>query len=233
MRSTLPWAAASKETASGRAMVSVPVSVRTTVPPRCSSTGPDMGEAGNMAPGTDATATECPLAAASASASARNPWPRCSAVRLPIPSSQAAKTSCPLGANLSECHYDARSPELTQLEPKTFNGRRIEVQIRTQLQHSWATAVEAIGMVRGEDLKGGEGNMEWLRLFELMSSEFAEIESCPLVPGTPDQPARRDEISCLNQKLKAVKTLENLVSPSYAPSDGLLLAGMAQASEIA
>ncbi len=95
-------------------------------------------------------------------------------------------------------------------DQKIHDGKRIEVQIRTQLQHSWATAVEAIGLVRGEDLKGGEGDESWLRLFELMSSEFAEIEKCPLVPGTPDRPIRRDEIGQLNEKLNAAKTLENL-----------------------
>jgi Region found in RelA / SpoT proteins len=54
------------------------------------------------------------------------------------------------------------------------DGRRIEVQLRTRLQHSWATAVEAVGLFRGEDLKGNQGNPKWLRLFTLMSAEFAE-----------------------------------------------------------
>jgi ppGpp synthetase/RelA/SpoT-type nucleotidyltranferase len=51
-----------------------------------------------------------------------------------------------------------------------YDGRRVEIQIRTQLQHAWATAVEAVGMVRGEDLKAGDGNVDWLRLFALMAS---------------------------------------------------------------
>jgi ppGpp synthetase/RelA/SpoT-type nucleotidyltranferase len=38
-----------------------------------------------------------------------------------------------------------------------YNDRRLEIQIRTRLQHAWATAVEAIGLFRGEDIKGGGG----------------------------------------------------------------------------
>jgi hypothetical protein len=93
-----------------------------------------------------------------------------------------------------------------------FNGRKIELQIRTRLQHAWATAVEAVGMVRNEDLKAGEGNTDWLRLFTLMSSEFAEIEDCPLVPGTYDPKARRQEIRDLDYKLDAAATLERINS---------------------
>ena len=37
-----------------------------------------------------------------------------------------------------------------------FDGRRVEVQVRTWLQHSWATAVEAVGLFRRENLKGGD-----------------------------------------------------------------------------
>jgi ppGpp synthetase/RelA/SpoT-type nucleotidyltranferase len=80
-------------------------------------------------------------------------------------------------------------------DEEAFRDRKIELQIRTKLQHAWATAVEAVGMVRNEDLKGGEGDTDWLRLFALMSSEFAEIEGCPLVPGTYDVEARRQDNS--------------------------------------
>lgn len=92
-----------------------------------------------------------------------------------------------------------------------YTGRRIEVQIRTQLQHSWATAVEAVGLVRGEYLKGSQGSEDWLRLFKLISAEFALAEECPELPG--DIPARADrlrEIRALDKRLEASATLENL-----------------------
>jgi ppGpp synthetase/RelA/SpoT-type nucleotidyltranferase len=91
-----------------------------------------------------------------------------------------------------------------------FNGRRIELQIRSRLQHAWATAVEAVGLVRGEDLKGGEGNPNWLRLFTLMSSELAEHEGTPVVPGAPSKADREREIKALNKRLHAINMLENL-----------------------
>jgi len=91
-----------------------------------------------------------------------------------------------------------------------FTGRRIEIQVRTQLQHSWATAVEAIGLIRGEYLKNDQGSEEWLRLFKLMSAEFAEAEGAPLPPDVPNHKERLTEIRALDDRLEATATLENL-----------------------
>lgn len=112
------------------------------------------------------------------------------------------------------------------------NGRRIEVQVRTSLQHSWATAVEAVGLVRGEDLKGSDGSENWLRLFRLMSAEFAEAEKCRPPRGLPDHKERMREIRELERELDAVDTLDNLshafdwnkeaVRPSQKPSHYLI-----------
>jgi hypothetical protein len=87
----------------------------------------------------------------------------------------------------------------------------IEIQIRTKLQHAWATAVEAVGSIMGEDMKGGEGNLDWLRFFALMSSEIAEDEGCCLVPGTPETTKERQkEIRALDVKLGAIQSLDRL-----------------------
>jgi Region found in RelA / SpoT proteins len=87
----------------------------------------------------------------------------------------------------------------------------IEAQIRTQLQYAWATAVEAVGLFRNEDLKGGAGNGDWLRLFELVSSEFAEIEGGGAVPGVAlDCDQRRAELCQLVGELDALKTLDGI-----------------------
>ena len=32
-------------------------------------------------------------------------------------------------------------------DAELYNGRRIEIQVRTRLQHAWATAVEGVGLV--------------------------------------------------------------------------------------
>jgi Region found in RelA / SpoT proteins len=86
-----------------------------------------------------------------------------------------------------------------------YNGRRVEVQVRTQLQHSWATAVEAVGLFRREDLKAGRGDPDWLRLFKLVSAEFPVEEGCERADIQ-----RAEEIMRLERKLDAVDTLERL-----------------------
>lgn len=91
-----------------------------------------------------------------------------------------------------------------------FNRQRVEVQLRTRMQHAWATAVEAAGLVRGEDLKGGSGDKDWLRLFALMGAEMAAEEGQPAVPGVPtNQKERRQELRDLNTKIGAARNLKN------------------------
>jgi len=66
-----------------------------------------------------------------------------------------------------------------------WNGLKIEIQLRSQYQHAWATAVETAGTFTGEALKSSSGPDEWLRFFALMGSVIALRERSPLVPDTP------------------------------------------------
>lgn len=43
-----------------------------------------------------------------------------------------------------------------------YDGLRLEIQIRTKLQHIWATAVETMGTFLSQALKSSEGPDEWL-----------------------------------------------------------------------
>ena len=65
---------------------------------------------------------------------------------------------------------------------KDFNGLKIEIQIRTKLQHIWATAVETVGSIIGQQLKSRKGEKDWLDFFALVSSAFAITENTPKVP---------------------------------------------------
>lgn len=62
----------------------------------------------------------------------------------------------------------------------------IEIQVRTYLQHLWATAVETMDLFTNTALKAGAGDEITKRFFALVSSLFAIEEGLPLVPETPD-----------------------------------------------
>lgn len=63
-----------------------------------------------------------------------------------------------------------------------LNGLRLEIQIRTKLQHSWATAVETLGMIQKSSIKTGGGDEVTKRFFKIISALFAIDEGCPVAP---------------------------------------------------
>jgi hypothetical protein len=71
---------------------------------------------------------------------------------------------------------------------QAYNGLKIEIQIRSKLQHAWATAVEIVSTFTGQALKSNIGEESWKRFFKLMGTEMAMREKTPLVPDTPDDP---------------------------------------------
>ncbi len=68
---------------------------------------------------------------------------------------------------------------------KEFNGLRIEVQIRSKLQHLWATAIETVDFFTRQAIKTNEGHPDWMYFFKLIGSAFAKMENCPIVSNTP------------------------------------------------
>lgn len=88
--------------------------------------------------------------------------------------------------------------------------QQVEIQFRTRLQHAWATAVEAVGLVRGEDLKGGGGDAVWRRFFRLASADIALDEGCDIGEEAPaSQLEVTKELRDVAAQLDAVRTLEN------------------------
>lgn len=68
-------------------------------------------------------------------------------------------------------------------EASPYDGLLLELQLRTRIQHSWATAVETAGTFLQHSLKSNEGPEEWLKFFALAGSAFAHLEGSSRVPG--------------------------------------------------
>ena len=62
----------------------------------------------------------------------------------------------------------------------SYNGLRVELQIRSQLQHVWATAVETMGTFLGQALKSRQGDEAWIYFFSIVSAAFSHIEKRPV-----------------------------------------------------
>lgn len=60
-----------------------------------------------------------------------------------------------------------------------YDGLRVELQLRTKLQHTWATAVESGEIITGRALKNSQGPVEWLDFFKLTSALFSIGQQCP------------------------------------------------------
>ncbi len=89
-----------------------------------------------------------------------------------------------------------------------LNGLGVEIQLRSQLQHQWATAVETVGTYIGEDLKSGRGDPDWLRFFELMSAVIAHREGKPGVPNTPSD--HRELVGAVQEIAGRMNVLERV-----------------------
>lgn len=96
--------------------------------------------------------------------------------------------------NLGTAHYD---------------DLQIEIQLRSQLQHAWATAVEAVGTFTRQALKWQGGTEDWQRLFALMSSAIAKLEGTPVVADTSNSKRiLKSEIRYLVKRLNVRRLLQ-------------------------
>ena len=86
---------------------------------------------------------------------------------------------------------------------KEYNGLLVEVQIRSKLQHLWATAVETVDFFTRQAIKSNEGEEEWSSFFKLVSSAFAKFENCPTIAETPEN--EKELYSLIKEKEKQLQ----------------------------
>lgn len=98
-----------------------------------------------------------------------------------------------------------------------FNGLLVEVQIRSILQHTWATAVETVGFFTGQAIKSNEGTKEWKQFFKLISAAFAIREGTTPIPNTPS-----DEQQLFSEIIKSEKEL-NIIQKLKSWSESVRL----------
>lgn len=89
---------------------------------------------------------------------------------------------------------------------KDYNGLLIEVQIRSKLQHLWATAIETVDFFTRQAIKSNEGQKEWIDFFRLVSSAFAIIEDTPIIPNTPLN--KKELYSQIKEKEKELQVIK-------------------------
>ena len=70
-----------------------------------------------------------------------------------------------------------------------YNGMLVEVQIRSKLQHLWATSVETVDFFTRNAIKLNQGDAAWADFFRLVSSAFAIKEKC-----TPVENISKEEL---------------------------------------
>jgi ppGpp synthetase/RelA/SpoT-type nucleotidyltranferase len=60
-------------------------------------------------------------------------------------------------------------------------ARPVELQIRTKVQHSWATAVEIVDLFTKDSIKTNEGTKEWSSLFRYASKVLSLFDKNPFI----------------------------------------------------
>ena len=101
-------------------------------------------------------------------------------------------------------------------EYKDVSKRCLELQIRTQLQHYWATAVEVLGMKTQAKIKQGEGEQHYKVFLKLCSALFCIQENTPIVEEYKNLDKREicKKIRELDKKYNILKQLSGLAVSS-------------------
>lgn len=95
-------------------------------------------------------------------------------------------------------------------EAHQWKGFDIEVQLRTKLQHLWATTVEVVDLCEGKALKTNpfESNKSWIDFFKIMSEFIADEEGFISIPPQ-DKNVMKSRLISFDNKLNAIDKLRS------------------------
>ncbi|WP_267523603.1 RelA/SpoT domain-containing protein [Campylobacter sp. MG1] len=101
-------------------------------------------------------------------------------------------------------------------EYKDKTKRGLELQIRTQMQHLWATAVEVLGIKSKSKIKQGYGEEYYKEFFRLSSALFSIIENTEINNDYKSFSKKQicNEISKLDKEYNILKMLSSLLVSS-------------------
>ncbi|CAK6492575.1 hypothetical protein PANNVG_01635 [Pantoea sp. Nvir] len=91
------------------------------------------------------------------------------------------------------------------------NGLLLEIQIRTKVQHAWATAVETMGTFIGQSIKSSEADEIWNEYFSIVGSAFAYMEGCNPVPDFAHL-TREETFKKVSQMTEKLQVIEKLMA---------------------
>jgi hypothetical protein len=105
-------------------------------------------------------------------------------------------------------NYGYRSIHLVYKLARTPNVF-LEIQLRSQLQHIWATEVEVFGTLQNSSFKSGQGSRKWLHFFSLLSSVFAIKENRPPLKEH-SKFSKSDLVTQAQKAIQELHVIENL-----------------------
>lgn len=114
-------------------------------------------------------------------------------------------------------------------EKEEYKGYFVELQLRSKVQHAWATTVEIVDTFTDQALKSSQGSQDWQNFFRMASAEFAKLEQRPVGAFAVGKDTHA-ELGRLAHQLSVVKRLQafavsanHIIEKSDSSTDYFLL----------